>query len=238
MQNSLPHNHSGGHLSHIRTLLAKTDHFHAVSQLFAQLADPTRMRIFWLLCHREECVVNISALLEMSSPAVSHHLKVLRECGLLESRRDGKEVYYTAADTPACQLLHKTVEQIMDITCPPTEITSSEDIARLVHAFLLEHLQERITIEELSEHFHINTTTLKECFKQVYGDSIAAHIHTHRMEAAAGQLLHTSDSIAQIAQNVGFQSQSRFTAAFKKTFGMLPSTYRKGEYLPEDGKSC
>ena len=42
---------------------------------------------FWLLCHCEECVINIVALVEMSSPAVSHHLKQLRSGGLITSRR-------------------------------------------------------------------------------------------------------------------------------------------------------
>ena len=41
----------------------------------------------------EECVLNISAMLEMSSPAVSHHLRPLKNSGLIVSRREGKEVY-------------------------------------------------------------------------------------------------------------------------------------------------
>ena len=53
-----------------------------------------------------------------SSPAVSHHLRVLRGCHLIVSRREGKEVYYRAADNPQAQLLHKTMEQVMAIACP------------------------------------------------------------------------------------------------------------------------
>ena len=55
------------------------------------LSDPSRLRIFWLLCHCEECVMNISALVDMSSPAVSHHLRNLKASGLIVSRREGKE---------------------------------------------------------------------------------------------------------------------------------------------------
>lgn len=229
MHDSLPHDHGGSlNLHYVRTQLAQTEHFEAVAQLFSQLADPTRMRIFWLLCHREECVINISALLDMSSPAVSHHLKALRDFGLLESRRDGKEVYYKASDSPACHLLHKIVEQVMEITCPPQDVSSPADITRQIHDYLMEHLSERITIEELSRQFHINTTTLKESFKQVYGSSIAAHVNQHRMEHAAKLLRSSDKSILDIAQSVGFQSQSRFTSSFKKEFGILPSEYRKG----------
>ena len=224
----LPHNHADEHnVEYLKEQLDALPHFQPAAELFHQLGDTSRIRIFWLLCHREECVVNLSALLGMSSPAVSHHLRALRDCGLLQSRRDGKEVYYKVADTPACELLHKTVEQVMEITCPPESPASPVEIAQQVHKHLMEHLGERFTIEELSRRFHINTTTLKQAFKAVYGTSIAAHITEHRMEFAAKLLLTTQDSVAQIAQNVGFQSQSRFSDAFKKAYGQLPSDYRK-----------
>ena len=64
-----------------------------------QLGDPSRLRIFWLLCHCEECVLNIAAIVNMSSPAVSHHLRLLKSSGLIVSRREGKEMYYRTADT-------------------------------------------------------------------------------------------------------------------------------------------
>ena len=92
---ALPHDHGeGGHIENLHRELMNAAHFTAVSEIFKQLSDPTRVRIFWLLSHREECVINLAALLEMSSPAVSHHLRSLTESGLLVSRRDGKEVYY------------------------------------------------------------------------------------------------------------------------------------------------
>lgn len=115
----LPHNHGHAHLAEgLRTQLSAVGNFQILADTFKQLGDSSRIRIFWLLCHCEECVINISALVEMSSPAVSHHLRQLKESGLLVSRRDGKEVYYKAADTPESRLLHSTIEQIMAISCP------------------------------------------------------------------------------------------------------------------------
>ncbi|MBR2472402.1 MAG: winged helix-turn-helix transcriptional regulator [Clostridia bacterium] len=84
---------------------------------FKQLGDGSRLRIFWLLCHCEECVINISAMVEMSSPAVSHHLKQLKSAGFIVSRRDGKEVYYTAADTDRARLLHNMMKQLLTLDC-------------------------------------------------------------------------------------------------------------------------
>ena len=56
-------------------------------------------------------MINISALVDMTSPAVSHHLRQLKASGLIVSRRGGKEVYYTAADTEQSRLLHLAIEK-------------------------------------------------------------------------------------------------------------------------------
>ena len=115
----LPHHHGEEKLpGAMRAQLEKTGDFQAIADVFRQLGDPTRVRIFWLLCHCEECVVNISAMMDMSSPAVSHHLRPLRNSGLIVSRREGKEVYYRAADAAQSRLLHQMIEQVMAIACP------------------------------------------------------------------------------------------------------------------------
>ena len=116
---TLPHHHTEGQSAvYLGEQLSKIDEFQTVAEIFKQLGDTTRVRIFWLLCHCEECVINISAMMEMSSPAVSHHLRPLRNRGLIVSRRVGKEVYYRAADTEQSRLLHQMIEQVMEISCP------------------------------------------------------------------------------------------------------------------------
>ncbi len=101
------------------------------------------------------------------------------------------------------------------------------EIIREIHNRLIQKINERVTIEELSKEYLINPTTLKTAFKSVYGTSIAAHIKEHRMKKAA-ELLRDSDmSIAEIAQAVGYDSQSKFTAAFKAFFQVLPKEYKK-----------
>lgn len=98
---------------------------------------------------------------------------------------------------------------------------------RKIHDQLLQHMEQRITIEELSKQYLINPTTLKNAFKSVYGTSIASHIKEHRMRQASKMLKETNKSIAEIAQSVGYDSQSKFTAAFKTYFEVLPKEYRK-----------
>lgn len=101
------------------------------------------------------------------------------------------------------------------------------EIVREIHDQLLQHMDQRVTIEELSKQYLINPTTLKSAFKAVYGTSLAAHIKEHRMEQAAKMLRETDMSIAEIAQAVGYDSQSKFTTAFKSSFQVLPREYRK-----------
>ena len=108
---ALPHRHTDHRDSlFLQQALNSTREFGVVAELFDQLSDPTRLRIFWMLCHCEECVINIAAVLEMSSPAVSHHLRSLRDTGLIVSRREGKEVFYRASDLEVVQLLHHMIE--------------------------------------------------------------------------------------------------------------------------------
>lgn len=101
------------------------------------------------------------------------------------------------------------------------------EIIRQIHDRLIGNLEQRCSIEELSRQYLMNPTTLKQMFKTVYGTSIAAHIREHRMEAAARLLAQTDMSIADVARQVGYDSQSRFSAAFKAYYRMLPKEYRR-----------
>ncbi len=115
----LPHQHNDAkEMENLNKQLSKVNDFQIVSDIFKQLDDTTRVRIFWLLCHCEECVMNIAGMLDMTSPAVSHHLRVLRNCGLIISTRSRKEVYYKVNDTEQSQLMHKMIEKVMEISCP------------------------------------------------------------------------------------------------------------------------
>ena len=113
----LPHDH-GVNSAHLMEHMPHMEVFSTVSEAFKLLSDPNRARVYWLLCHCEECVINLSAMTDMSSPALSHHLKLLKDAGLICSHREGKEVYYTASDLPATRILHDALESVMAISCP------------------------------------------------------------------------------------------------------------------------
>ncbi|MBE6031108.1 MAG: winged helix-turn-helix transcriptional regulator [Clostridiales bacterium] len=112
----LPHDH-GTNTLEIFEKSYENKSFEEVADLFSLVSDSTRLKIFSLLCHTEDCVINIAAAVGMSSPAVSHHLRVLKQSHLIGSRKVGKEVYYTVAETKEAELLHGAVDRMMEICC-------------------------------------------------------------------------------------------------------------------------
>ncbi len=117
---TLPHNH-GQKEEKVLKSLPSIEECKVVAEIFKQISDGTRLRILWMLCHLEECVSNIAAAMEMSDPAVSHHLKVLKNAGLIVSRRDGKEIFYKLADTVVADYVHRICEEIFELKCPLEE---------------------------------------------------------------------------------------------------------------------
>ena len=79
-----------------------------------------------------------------------------------------------------------------------------------VHRQLTEHLDQRCTIEALAKQYLINASTLKEVFKAVYGLPIATYMKEYRMRRAMKLLRETDASIADIAAQVGYETQGKF----------------------------
>lgn len=85
-------------LNQVRQEMAENNQLVQMAELFKALDDPTRLKIINALLLAEMCVCDIAALLNMTQPAISHHLKMLRQSQLIKYRRDGKIVYYSLND--------------------------------------------------------------------------------------------------------------------------------------------
>lgn len=83
------------------------------------------------------------------------------------------------------------------------------------------------TMEELSKQFDISVSSLKSCFKGVYGVAIFTYMRNYRMDLAATLLTQTDESITSIAGKVGYTNSSKFSEAFKRVKGKTPLEYRK-----------
>lgn len=69
----------------------------ALAKVFKALADPVRLRLFSLIASYEggeACVCDLTPAFDVSQPTISHHLRVLREAGLIDSERRATWIYY------------------------------------------------------------------------------------------------------------------------------------------------
>lgn len=85
-----------------------------LSEIFKVLGDETRTKILYLLAHRKLCVCDIAVILEMSLPAVSHHLRLLKALRLVKYIRDGKMVFYSLDDEHILNLIREAQEHFAE----------------------------------------------------------------------------------------------------------------------------
>ena len=83
-------------------------------KLFKLFGDSTRMRILLALSGGEICVCALTELLQMDQSAVSHQLRVLRDGRLVTSRREGKTVYYSLADSHVETMISMAWEHVKE----------------------------------------------------------------------------------------------------------------------------
>ena len=85
-----------------------------LADLFHLLGDPTRLRIVLACLTTPIAVSDIAASLQLSSSLVSHHLRLLRAARIVKSERQGKQVFYTAADAHISGVLSDMLEHIAE----------------------------------------------------------------------------------------------------------------------------
>lgn len=98
-----------------------------------------------------------------------------------------------------------------------------------VKNYITSHLDERLTIKSLADHFGISQSKLKTCFKEIYSQSIYTYTKHYKMDKAMEYLRQTEEQINHIAYKLGYSNPSKFSAAFKSVFGVTPKHIRRQE---------
>lgn len=212
------------HTGQIQKVIRNLPLFDRTAALFRLLGDVTNLRLFWLLNHGKEDLPSLTQHLNLTLTESRRSLQELLDAGLIQKTNQDEAWYYEVTPAVEEHHLHEMIEQLMNLTCPDNTTTS---LIEEVHDYLMQHLDQHITIDDLAARFYLNTSTLKKEFKSFYGTSLAAHIKEHRLIQAAKLLQETDKSISSIAKSVGYTSQSRFSEAFKEQYHMLPKDYRK-----------
>jgi ArsR family transcriptional regulator, arsenate/arsenite/antimonite-responsive transcriptional repressor len=90
------------------------DAFEELSEVYKALADKTRLHMLALLVREELCVCELVAILDMSQPSVSQHLRKLKQAGLVKERKTAQWVYYSLDNTKFA-LLQDIVDTLPDV---------------------------------------------------------------------------------------------------------------------------
>lgn len=90
------------------------DKFRLLAETFQALGDTSRVQIVWMLSQSEHNVGNIARNLCISQPAVSHHLRTLRNLSLVKVRREGRISYYSLDDIHIERLLLEGMKHVED----------------------------------------------------------------------------------------------------------------------------
>ena len=96
-----------------------------------------------------------------------------------------------------------------------------------VCAYMESHLEEKLTIANLSRQFCVSPTSLKACFRRLYGQPLHAWLQEARMKRAEELLRTASMPVIQVAQAVGYDGANQFSVAFKRRYGVTPRQYTK-----------
>lgn len=116
---SLTHSHpvDPGALEHARTAALTTAEADRLGSLLSLLSDPTRLRVLFVLVAVDElCVGDLALALQISMDQSSYALKLLRGAGLVQSRRDGRVIYYRLADGFPHRLLDHCLRELLTIS--------------------------------------------------------------------------------------------------------------------------
>ena len=116
MINDIPHcEYMHAHpdtIEKIMSVMPDDDSLIDLAELFKVFGDSTRIKILSALKGGELCVCDISTVVGMTSSAVSHQLKILKNAELVRFRRDGKTVFYSLADDHVNTILQQGLEHI------------------------------------------------------------------------------------------------------------------------------
>ena len=104
---------------------------------------------------------------------------------------------------------------------------SQAELVKKVSAYISENLNEKLELKKLTAMFGVSDTYLQKSFRAVYGMPVASFIRMQKMQKAAQSLIHTDQSIDEIAAEFGYVNESKFSAVFKKLMGDSPSVFRK-----------
>lgn len=101
-------------IAKVQKAMPTEDVLYNLTELFRIFGDSTRVRILYVLFESEMCVCDIAQLLQMTQSAISHQLRALKAVRLVKSRREGKTVFYSLADSHVQTIINQGLEHVAE----------------------------------------------------------------------------------------------------------------------------
>ncbi len=98
----------------VRENMPDEDTLFDLAEVFKIFGDSTRIKILYVLFETELCVCDIAQLLNMNQSAISHQLRILKQAKLVQSRREGKSIFYSLSDKHVWTILNQGMEHITE----------------------------------------------------------------------------------------------------------------------------
>ncbi|MFV0440870.1 MAG: ArsR/SmtB family transcription factor [Lachnospirales bacterium] len=99
-------------VEYVKSVIPDEPILYDLAEFFKVFGDSTRVRILYTLMTSEMCVCDIAETLSMSQSAISHQLRILKNNKLVITRRDGKSIFYSLADSHIQSILSQGMEHI------------------------------------------------------------------------------------------------------------------------------
>ncbi len=159
---------------------------------------------------------NIATTLEMKT--VIKQIRSAQAMGTLAP------IYF---ETKIQELLLLQLQQMQKHTCPDCKYyTHYQEQLNEARNLIENDFQTPPTIAQLAQEVGMSETVLKTNFKNYFGNTIYGYLFEYRMNIAEKLLQNTTYTIAEIAEQSGYEHASHFTTAFKRKFGVSPTSYR------------
>ena len=144
-----------------------------------------------------------------------------------------KNMYLGVKILESVVLLASEVSEINEN--PPQRVPRHHaEMVKQVYRYVMDHPEERFTINDLAERFTVSPTHLKKCFQIVYGTSMQKFIREQKMKTAAKVLETTDITVTEAAQMFGYSNVSKFAETFKCIIGEYPKQYSLRHYSVSD----
>ena len=123
--------------------------------------------------------------------------------------------------------IENLIFQLFQMVKTPSVSKQDQNLANRIADYLYVHIQEKITVEELSRDLYISTSTAQHVFAKKYQCSLMKYFMTVKLDYAKMLLRTTKHSVAHIAHYLAFDDEKYFSRCFKKEVGMTPRQYRE-----------